>query len=97
MPYIKQIDRTKFSSQCKSIAEKATCAGDLNFSITAILHEYLKIKGINYDNINSVIGMLECCKLEMYRKIAADYENLKITQNGDVDILSQQDLMGKKY
>jgi hypothetical protein len=33
---------------------------------------------------NDVIGALECCKLELYRRMVAPYENTKIKENGDV-------------
>jgi hypothetical protein len=31
-----------------------------------------------------MIGILECCKLELYRKKAAPYENEKELENGSV-------------
>lgn len=33
---------------------------------------------------SEIIGALECCKLELYRRIAAPYEDIKIGENGDV-------------
>jgi predicted DNA-binding protein with PD1-like motif len=97
MPYIKKEDRPKFEEDAKNIAMKAKCAGDLNYAITVILHSYLKRNGVKYANVNELIGMMECCKMELYRKIGAPYEDLKITQNGDVEVLSQEDIMGKQY
>ncbi len=38
----------------------------------------------NYDNYNTVIGVLESMKLEMYRRTVAPYEDLKVQENGDV-------------
>ena len=58
--------------------------GDLNYIITKMLHIHLKKEGKNYNNINSLIGVLECAKMELYRKVAAPYENKKIKENGDV-------------
>jgi hypothetical protein len=95
MPYIKQDDRNKFNTHCDRISEEATCEGDLNYAFSRILHTYLKKKGIKYSNMNNIIGMLECCKLEMYRKIIGPYEELKITENGDVGIIN--DLQTKNY
>jgi len=34
--------------------------------------------------INAIIGALECAKLELYRRVAAPYEDDKIAENGDV-------------
>ena len=97
MPYIKKADRPKFITSALDIAEKAECAGDLNYAITVILHSYLKRKGVKYANVNELIGMMECCKLELYRKVGAPYEDLKVMQNGDVEVLTQADIMGKQY
>jgi hypothetical protein len=57
--------------------------GNLNFAITALVNAYLNQHGLNYKNINAVIGVLECCKLEAYRRIAQPYEDKKIRENGD--------------
>jgi hypothetical protein len=38
----------------------------------------------NYDNFNEVIGVLECMKLELYRRMIAPYEDTKCKENGDV-------------
>lgn len=89
MPYIKQEDRPKFDESAVRIGTAAECAGDLNYAITVIAHTYLKKKGIRYSNINEVVGALECCKLEIYRAIAAPYENDKITENGPVGLIPE--------
>lgn len=88
MPYIKPEDRQKFNDSAKDIADKATCAGDLNFALTVIIHSYIQKKGLNYANCNEVIGMIEACKTEFYRKVVAPYEDLKVDQNGDVNIIT---------
>jgi hypothetical protein len=86
MPYIKQENRPKFKTKAKDLGQLADCAGDLNYIITEMVHEYIRKKGKNYATINEVVGMMECCKLELYRKIAAPYENLKVVENGDVGL-----------
>ena len=58
-------------------------AGELNYVITYIVNEYLG-NSYGYSDINEVIGVLECAKLELYRRIASPYEDEKIQQNGDV-------------
>lgn len=80
MPYIK-------SSKRFQLDEEGTLpwsAGDLNYVITNEINKYLSNKGLCYDHINEVIGVLECAKLELYRRIAAPYEDQKIVENGDV-------------
>lgn len=59
-------------------------SGELNFLITVTVDNFLSYRGRNYDTINEVIGVLECAKLELYRRIAAPYEDIKMEQNGDV-------------
>ena len=36
------------------------------------------------DELNAAIGVLECAKLELYRRVVAMYEDGKIKENGDV-------------
>ncbi len=86
MPYIKQEDRPIFKTDAQELGKRAECAGDLNYIVTEMVHAYLKNKSLNYANINEVIGMLECCKLELYRRIAAPYEDSKAVKNGDVGL-----------
>ena len=55
--------------------------GDMNYLITQML---LQTKPQKYADYNAIIGMLECCKLEFYRKAVSVYEDEKIKENGDV-------------
>lgn len=86
MPYIKPQDRIKFDSHAIEIAKLAECAGDLNYAITIILQSYLKKKGLKYANCNELMGMMECCQNEFYRRVVAPYEDSCIARNGDVII-----------
>ena len=79
MPYIKQERREALRA-----GEKPRDPGELNYAITVLADSYLKEKGLNYAHLNEVIGALDCAKLELYRRVAAPYEDEKITQNGDV-------------
>ena len=38
----------------------------------------------SYADYNALIGVLESCKLEFYRRAVAAYEDEKSTVNGDV-------------
>ena len=58
--------------------------GDLNYLVTTLCAEYLDHRGLGYANINEVVGVLDCAKLELYRRIAVPYEDTKIIENGDV-------------
>ena len=37
-----------------------------------------------YRDFNAAIGVLECAKLELYRRAAATYEDAKLAEHGDV-------------
>ena len=87
MPYIKMEDRPKYEKNLKEIISLIKehpvdqMDGQLNYIITRILKEAYPLR---YFNINRAVGVLECCKLEFYRRVAAPYEDTKIEQNGDV-------------
>lgn len=80
MPYIKRDERTDATRR------EPQTAGQLNYAITKLCHEYLARRGLAYATLNEVVGALECAKLEMYRRIAGPYEDRKIAENGDVTI-----------
>jgi hypothetical protein len=64
---------------------KPDTAGELNYAITRLVDDYLKARGdLRYAHINEVIGALECAKLELYRRVAAPYEDGKRHETGDV-------------
>jgi len=81
MPYVKKTERARLDGG----GQPAT-PGDLNYLITRQIDAYLARKGVSYANLNEVIGVLECAKLELYRRIVARYEDRKIADpdNGDV-------------
>ena len=86
MPYIKPISRSMLKSTTDAIEiNPPVTAGDLNYLITKLCQAYIAKQIItNYITYNDVIGVLECCKLEMYRRSVAPYEDVKIAENGDV-------------
>lgn len=57
--------------------------GDLNFILTKLCLEFMG-KELTYERYNTVIGALESCKLEFYRRAVSPYEDKKIKDNGDV-------------
>lgn len=68
-----------------------TTEDDLNYCITTLVHHFIKLNGgVSYVRLNSAIGVLECAKLELYRRIASPYEDLAIERNGDIEILSKK-------
>lgn len=81
MPYITLSAKTRLYPE--GIGESANDAGELNYLITRIIDDYLG-DAQSYRRFNEVIGVLECAKLEYYRRKVAPYEDKKIQENGDV-------------
>jgi len=85
MPYIKMIDRDNLNSVTDAIQTVGLMnAGELNYLFTIIARTYLVDKGLSYQRINDSVGALEGAKLELYRMVAAPYEDNKIKENGNV-------------
>ena len=81
MPYIVGEDRF-------IATETPRNPGELNFAITRLLDDYIQQHkdGLRYSTLNEVFGAMECAKLELYRRVAAPYEDKAIAKNGDVYI-----------
>ena len=89
MPYIKSEKRPVLDGLITTLSELCTSVGDVNYIITKFLHQQLEEVGLDYTNINAVIGVLECAKLELYRMVAAKYEDKKRTDNGHISSLDE--------
>lgn len=83
MPYIKKKRRPFVRPETE---DPITEAGELNFAITELCLDFLSKKegGPRYADYNTVVGALECCKLEFYRRAIAPYEDANVAENGDV-------------
>lgn len=77
MPYISTERQTQLPETGPLVA------GDLNFLVTKLCLNYLPTTP-RYQDYNEVIGVLECAKLEFYRRAVAKYEDEAIQKNGDV-------------
>ena len=83
MPYIKK-DRRLELQDYLNILNEPKDVGELNYVITQLCRQFLTRSKASYSNYNSVIGVLECAKLEFYRRAVSPYEDGKIAENGDV-------------
>ena len=81
MPYIQDSIRRRW---LRGSVVQPQDAGELNFVISTVVDRFLTRKGLTYANLNEALGAVECAKLEIYRRIAAPYEDTKIKENGDV-------------
>jgi len=80
MPYIDAEARERLAK-----GDKPQTPGELNYAITRLVDEYLIGRGpIRYAHLNEVVGAMECAKLELYRRVAAPFEDRKFGEMGDV-------------
>jgi hypothetical protein len=82
MPYITKDQREEVRIDYRD--RMPNDAGELNYTLTIVCLDYLSNKGERYATMNDVVGALESCKLEMYRRLVSPYEDEKIKENGDV-------------
>ena len=78
MPYIDKDRRKELAN-----GDGPMNAGELNYLFTMLALRYLHDRGERYQHYNDIIGALEGCKLELYRRRIAEYEDSKIKSNGD--------------
>jgi len=85
MPYIPEKDRKMLNKYILLLGHTMPdTTGCFNYVISMLCEQYIKNKGLSYTSLNDLIGVLECVKQELYRRIAAPYEDIKCTENGDV-------------
>lgn len=85
VPYVKQGQRTSLAAKValRGDSQDARSAGELNYQITRLILNYLPALP-TYEDFNEVVGVLESCKHELYRRMVAPYEDSKKTVNGDI-------------
>ncbi len=87
MPYILKEKREIFEQEINNLKikleqDKENVEGNLNYIFTKLI---LSMKPRNYKEMNAMIGALESCKLELYRKYISPYEDEKAKENGEVE------------
>lgn len=106
MPYIKEDKRHQLDSTIDELHrvlvnmklddETTNTEGSINYTITRLLMLVYGDKDTTrYSQVNDAIGVLECCKLELYRQVAAPYEEQKKFENGAVDISYTPEVVGE--
>ena len=88
MPYIKKSRRLEIDDIVDDLIDEIKTNpggmhGDLNYVIARTVDGCLG-KELSYKNLQDMIGMLECCKLEIIRKLVNSYEDSKEKSNGKV-------------
>ena len=93
MPYVKQSQRDNLDPEIEELSHRIrlTCAQDggtsdgmLNYAVTRLVLQVMLWPSRSYQQLERSIGVLECAKLELYRKAAAPYEDQKALDNGEV-------------
>ena len=80
MPYIPLARRAVLDAG----EDFAADVGELNYQLTKTVLDYLHRRPRKYEAFNGVIGALEACKQELYRRAVAPYEDEKKIFAGDV-------------
>lgn len=85
MPYTKDEDRT-MREIIPELVEKIQSKGDLNYTICEIVGQLcLRDGGISYTSTSNWIDAVHGAERELTRRLLGPYEDLKATQNGDVE------------
>lgn len=95
MPYIPKDERRKLDATINQLVtiirdmtpetDLSAADGRLNYTITRLLIGVMELVGLpKYHKYNAAVGVLECAKLELYRRLTAPYEDQKVIENGDV-------------
>ena len=84
MPYIDYVSRLRvLPTEARKKINPET-PGELNFVLTSLILSYLDRTEKKYADYNEIMGVLECIKQELYRRVIAPYEEHKKNDNGDV-------------
>jgi|TARA_R110000751_G_scaffold100335_3_gene194278 hypothetical protein len=87
MPYIPQEERADLDELAGALVTQlrnGNFRGRLNYFISSVAQGLIEANGVSYSFLNDFIGVLECVKLELYRRVMTPYEDGKINENGDV-------------
>lgn len=93
MPYIDQntIDRCTLDENVEFLADAIIGSyqddeleGVMNYTISRLVSKVMGSGGWRYKKFNRAIGVLECVKQELYRRLIGPYEDKAIAKNGDL-------------
>jgi hypothetical protein len=88
MPYISRLERTAYDKWIATLAHEVFVRGShpgaLNYVLTSLISKLLAPYPVTYERLNAAIGVLECAKLELYRRVLGPYEDYKREVTGEV-------------
>lgn len=96
MPYINEEERLELNNAIEIIVQAinnnqttlnnphdfSNYLGRINYCFSRIIMGVMK--NVSYKNIAMATGVLENIKQELYRRVAENYEDKKIIENGDI-------------
>jgi hypothetical protein len=93
MPYIATPRRPEFFKlESELTRTRIDNAGELNYTLTQVFLAYIAQHGLKYQSINDCLGAAQGSCLELYRRVAAPYEDKKCEDNDDVyDVFDGED------
>ena len=95
MPYINKDQRALIDREIENLINrlsdlersnedfKEVRKGILNYVLTRLVDGLIN-EPVSYSELNDVLGAMEGCKLELYRRVISPYEDIKIKENGDI-------------
>ncbi len=95
MPYIKPKHRNRVDEHIDRLVESLRynvddedVDGIANYVVTSVLCKLFLSKRykLRYRNMARLLGCLEACKMEFYRRIAEPYEDGAACKHGDIDV-----------
>lgn len=90
MPYINKVQRGMWDEFIEQIEAEHNNShiemGEINYFVSRLLWRQFH-QNKSYKKANEIVGVLECIKAEFYRRVVAPYEDVKIQENGDVNLL----------
>jgi len=84
MPYIKQRDREALSDGSLFPYDEGDLAYVLTEKTLRFLYGGAGKTALGFSDYATAMGIIECVKLELYRRMVAPYEDKKMKENGDV-------------
>lgn len=63
--------------------------GELNFAITALIHEYVNDHDFNYATLSAALSQARCAADEFYRTVVGPYEDKKRAEHGNISYLDR--------
>ena len=84
MPYIPDKEKHEMADYIDDVVKFIESKGDLNYAICELVGKVILNDGISYTKMSEKIDAVHDAEAELRRRLLDPYENLKITENGDV-------------